>query len=75
MSLTKRYIDEMMMMGVDVLHPDYQHSDDEYEYEKWFFTQDYHHHHTKKKKRKMNSKLILISIFWFFLGHIQFGFN
>ena len=35
MSLTKRYIDEMMMMGVDVLHPDYQHSDDEYEYEKW----------------------------------------
>ena len=35
MSLTKRYIEEMMMKGVDVLHPDYQHSDEEYEYEKW----------------------------------------
>ena len=53
MSLTKRYIDEMMMMGVDVLHPDYQHSDDEYEYEKWCTTQDYHHHrHTKKRKER-----------------------
>ena len=34
MSLTKRYIEEMMMKGVDVLHPDYQHSDEQYEYDK-----------------------------------------
>ena len=40
MSLTKRYIEEMMMKGVDVLHPDYQHSNDyneEWEYEKWCY--------------------------------------
>ena len=35
MSLTKRYIDDMKMQGVDVLHPDYQMSDDEYQYKEW----------------------------------------
>jgi len=30
--------------------------------------------HTKKKK-KMNSKLILISLFWFFLGHLAVWFQ
>ena len=35
MSLTKKWIDKKLDEGVDVLHPEYQHSDDEYEYEKW----------------------------------------
>ena len=35
MSKTNRYIEEEMEKGNDVLHPDNQHSDEEYEYEKW----------------------------------------
>lgn len=35
MSLTKRYIEEEAEKGNDVLHPEHQHSDEEYEYEKW----------------------------------------
>ena len=35
MSLTKRWIEQKMEEGVDVLHPDYQHSDDEYQYEQY----------------------------------------
>jgi hypothetical protein len=35
MSKTKRYIEQEMEKGNDVLHPDNQHSDEEYEYEKW----------------------------------------
>ena len=35
MSKTKQYIEEEMEKGNDVLHPENQHSDDEYEYEKW----------------------------------------
>ena len=35
MSKTKQYIEEEMEKGNDVLHPKNQHSDDEYEYEKW----------------------------------------
>jgi hypothetical protein len=33
MSLTKRMIDEYLMAGIDVLHPEFQQSDDEYQYE------------------------------------------
>lgn len=35
MSKTKRYIEQEMEKGNDVLHPENQHSDDGYEYEKW----------------------------------------
>ena len=35
MSLTKRYIEDEMEKGNDLLHPESQHSDDEYEYQKW----------------------------------------
>lgn len=35
-------------------------------------TQDYHH---LKHTKKMNSKLILISVFWFFLGHVAVWFQ
>jgi hypothetical protein len=35
MSKTKRYIEQEMEKGNDVLHPEYQHSDDEYQYEQW----------------------------------------
>jgi len=35
MSKTKQYIEEEMEKGNDVLHPESQHSDDEYEYQKW----------------------------------------
>jgi len=33
MSKTKRWIEHQMELGVDVLHPDYQQSDDEYLYQ------------------------------------------
>ena len=35
MSKTKQYIEAEMEKGNDVLHPENQHSDEEYEYEKW----------------------------------------
>lgn len=35
MSLTKRWIEQQMESGVDVLHPEYQHSDDDYQYEQY----------------------------------------
>ena len=35
MSLTKRWIEEQMESGVDVLHPEYQHSDDGYLYQEY----------------------------------------
>lgn len=35
MSLTKRWIDEKMDEGVDVLHPEFQQLDDEYQYEEY----------------------------------------
>ena len=37
MSATKRWIEQKMEEGVDVLHPDYQHSDDEYQYEQYCY--------------------------------------
>jgi hypothetical protein len=40
MSLTKRWIEQQMESGVDVLHPEYQHSDDEYHYEKYLATKE-----------------------------------
>jgi len=36
MSKTKQYIEAEMEKGNDVLHPESQHSDDEYEYQKWY---------------------------------------
>jgi hypothetical protein len=35
MSLTKRWIEQQMESGVDVLHPEYQHSDDDYLYQEY----------------------------------------
>lgn len=35
MSSTKRYIEEEMEKGNDVLHPENQKIDDEHEYDKW----------------------------------------
>ncbi len=37
MSLTKRWIEEEKLKGNDVLHPDNQQSDDEYQYEEWCY--------------------------------------
>ncbi len=37
--------------------------------------QECHHQKHTKKKIKMNSKLILISLFWFFLGHVAVWFQ
>lgn len=37
MSLTKRYIEEEKLKGNDVLHPENQQSDDEYQYEEWCY--------------------------------------
>jgi hypothetical protein len=51
MSLTKRWIEEEMMKGNDVLHPDYQSNYDEYEYEQWSYNQQ-----KKKKIRNLNIK-------------------
>ncbi len=35
MSLTKRYIEDEMEKGNDLLHPENQQIDEEYEYDKW----------------------------------------
>lgn len=35
MSKTKRWIEQQMESGVDVLHPEYQHSDDDYLYQEY----------------------------------------
>ena len=40
MSLTKKYIEEEMERGNDVLHPNSQHSDDEYNYALFKQTQE-----------------------------------
>ena len=37
MSATKRWIEQQMEADVDVLHPDYQQSDDEYQYEQYCY--------------------------------------
>lgn len=49
MSLTKRWIEDEMMKGNDVLHPDYQSNYDEYEYEQWSYNQ-------QKKEEDAESK-------------------
>ncbi len=37
MSLTKKWIEEEKLKGNDVLHPENQQSDDEYQYEEWCY--------------------------------------
>lgn len=37
MSLTKRWIEEEKLKGNDVLHPDNQQPDDEYQYDEWCY--------------------------------------
>ena len=49
MSLIKRWIEEEMMKGNDVLHLDYQSNYDEYEYEQWSYNQ-------QKKEEDKESK-------------------
>ena len=40
MSKTKQYIEEELEKGNDVLHPEFQHSDDEYHYALFKQTQE-----------------------------------
>ena len=49
MSLTKRWIEEEMMKGNDVLHLDYQSNYDEYEYEQWSYNQQKKEEDTESK--------------------------
>lgn len=49
MSLIKRWIEEEMMKGNDVLHLDYQSNYDEYEYEQWSYNQQKKEEDTESK--------------------------
>ena len=68
---TKRWIEQQMEAGVDVLHPDYQHSMMSINTNNIVITRL----PSPKAYEKDEHKLILVSLMWFTLGHIAVWFQ